>query len=152
MAEGDGAIYNNFKEKVMEGVFNLATGGHTLKVTLHTGYTPDIDAHVIWASTGVSTTEYGTASGYTAGGATLGTQDVTVDTTNDRGKFDAADVTWSSLGALDPAAPSHAILWDDTPTTPQADPLICYWVLGTTATNGGNYTLQFGTNGIMLLT
>lgn len=151
MAQGDGALYNNFKEQVMEGVFNLATGGHTLKVTLHTSYTPNIDTHTVWADSGVSSTEYGTAGNYTAGGATLGSQDVTQDNANDRGVFDAADVTWNSLGPLSPATPSHAILWDDTPTSP-ADPLIAYWELGTTATNGGNYTLQWGANGIVLLT
>lgn len=151
MAEGDGAIYNNFKEQVMEGVFNLATGGHTIKATLHTGYTPDIDAHSVWADAGVSSTEYGTASGYTAGGKTLANQDVTQDNTNNLGKFDADDITWTSLGPLSPATPSHVIMWDDTPTSP-ADPLIAYWVLGTTATNGGNYTLQFGAGGIITLT
>lgn len=149
MAEGDGAIYNNFKEQVMEGVYNLASGGHTLKVTLHTGYTPNIDTDTVWAD--VSATEYTTANGYTAGGETLAGQDVTQDNTNDLGKFDANDVTWTSLGPLSPATPSHAILWDDTPTSP-ADPLIAYWVLGTTATNGGNYTLQWGANGIITLT
>lgn len=151
MAQGDGAIYNNFKEQVMEGVFNLASGGHTLKITLHTGYTPDIDTHTVWADTGVSSTEYTTANGYTAGGKTLGSQDVTQDNTNDRGVFDGADVTWTSLGPLSPATPSHVILWDDTPTSP-ADPLIAYWELGTTATNGGDYTLAWGANGIILLT
>jgi len=60
-------------------------------------------------------------------------------------------VTWTALGPLSPATPSHAIVWDDTPTSP-ADPLISYFVLGTTATNGGDYTLQFGANGILLLT
>lgn len=149
MAEGDGAIYNNFKEQVMEGVFNLATGGHTLKTTLHTGYTPNIDTHTVWAD--VSATEYTTANGYTAGGETLANQDVIQDNTNDLGKFDADDVTWTSLGPLSPATPSHAILWDDTPTSP-ADPLIAYWELGTTATNGGNYTLQWGAAGILTLT
>jgi len=152
MAEGDGVLYNSFKEKLMEGVFNLATGGHTLKVTLHTSYTPNIDTHTVWADTGVSTTEYGTGAGYTAGGKTLAGQDVTMDTTNDRGKFDATDVTWTALGPLSPATPGHAILWDDTPTTPAADPLMAYWILGTTATNGGDYTLQWHTNGMILLT
>jgi hypothetical protein len=145
MAEGDGALYNNFKEVVLNGVFNLASGGDTIKITLHTGYTPNIDAaHSVWADTGVSSTEYGTGSGYTAGGKTLATQATSQNDTSDRGEFDADDVTWTSLGPLSPATPSHAILWDDTPTTPQADPLIGYWELGVTATNGGNYTLQFG--------
>ncbi len=149
MAEGDGFIYNNFKEQVMEGIFNLATAGDTIAVTLHTSYTPNIDTHTVRAD--VSATEYGTGSGYTAGGITLAGQDVTQDNTNDRGVFDANDVTWTSLGPLTPATPGHAIMWDDTTTVP-VDALIAYWELGTTATNGGNYTLQWGANGIILLT
>jgi len=151
MAEGDGAIYNNFKEQVMEGVFNLAAAGDVLKLTLHTGYTPDIDAHGLWADTGVSTTEYGTGNGYTAGGKTLANQDVTQDNTNDRGVLDADDITWTALGALSPATPSHCILKDDTPAAP-LDPLMAYWVLGATATNGGDYTIQWNAAGIILLT
>jgi hypothetical protein len=147
MAEGDGAIYNNFKEQVMESIFNLSSGGDTIKLTLHSSYTPDIDTHTQWAD--VSASDYGTASGYTAGGATLANQDTTQDNTNDRGKFDADNVTWSSLGALDPATPAACILRDDTAA---GDELICYWTLGTTATNGGDYTIAFGANGIILLT
>lgn len=147
MAEGDGALYNSFKAGLMEGTFNLASAGHTLKMILVSGYTPDIDLHDEYAD--VSGDEYGTGDGYTAGGATLGSQTVTQDNTNDRGVFDAANVTWSSLGALTPATPSHCILYDDTVA---GDPLICYWELGTTATNGGDYTLQFSATGIMTLT
>ena len=147
MAEGNGALYNNFKEQVMEGVFNLASGGHTLKVSLHTGYTPDIDSHDEYAD--VSGTEYGTGSGYTAGGATLAGQDVVQDDANDRGKFDATDPTWSSLGPLSPATPSHCIMRD---ATASGELLIAYWELGSTATNGGDYTLQWHINGILLLT
>lgn len=150
MAEGDGSIYNNFKEQVMEGIFDLATGGDTLKLILVSGHTPSISTHEKYAD--VSANEYTSTLGYTAGGKTLTGQDVTqVDGTSNWGKFDAADVTWTSLGTLSPATPSHAILYDDTPTVAPADPLIAYWVLGSTATNGGNYTIQWGTNGIITL-
>ena len=153
MAEGDGLIYNNFKETIMHGVYNLANAGDELHITLHTSYVPNIDAaHSVWADAGVSSTEYGTADGYTALGKILANQAVTQDDANDRADLDADDVTWTSLGALTPATPSDAILWDTAPTSPQADPLICYWELGSTATNGGDYKLEFGTNGILLLT
>lgn len=142
MAEGDGILYNNFKEVLMNGVFNLANGGDTIKVTLHTGYTPDIDAHAVWAD--VSATEYGSGSGYTAGGKTLANQATSQNNTADRGEFDADDITWSALGPLSPATPGHAILWDDTPSTPQADPLIGYWEIGVTTTNGGDWGVIFG--------
>lgn len=145
MAEGNGFLYNNAKELFMEGVFNLATGGHTIKVALVAGYTPDIDTHTVWAD--VSANEE-SGTGYTAGGETLTGQDVTQDNTNDRGVFDGNDVTWTGLNV---GTPSHAIMYDDTPTTP-ADPLIAYWELGTTATNGGDYTLQWNASGIILLT
>ena len=148
MAQGDITIYNAFKEDILKGVHNLASGGDSLKITLHTGYTPNIDTHAVWAD--VSATEYSTGSGYTAGGSTLGSQAVTADDANDRALFDAADVTWSSLGPLSPATPSHAIIWNDTPTTP-ADPLICYIELGVTATNGGNYTIQFSSSPAAIL-
>lgn len=145
MAEGDVTVYNDFKEQVLKGIHDLSAD--TLKITLHTSYTPNIDTHQVWAD--VSATEYGTSGGYTAGGKTLGTLAVAQDNTNDRASWDAADVTWTSL-TLSPATPGHAIIWNDTPTSP-ADPLICYVELGSTATNGGDYTLAFNANGILLL-
>lgn len=147
MAEGDGVVYNQFKEDVLNKVHDFSND--TLKVTLHTGYTPNIDTHAVWAD--VSATEYTTANGYTAGGKTLGSVVTSVNTSSDRAEVDCADITWTSLGPLSPATPDYAILWNDTPTTP-ADPLIGNWELGTTATNGGNYTLTLGANGFLQLT
>jgi len=144
MAEGDGAIYNNFKEQVMLGAFNLST--NTINGILVSGYTPDIDADVNYAS--VSGDEYGTATGYTAGGETLTTKTVTQDDANDRAVWDADNVTWSSLGPLAPNTPSHFILYSTTAT----NQLIAYWEIGTTATNGGDYTMAFNAVGILTLT
>jgi len=140
MAEGDGAIYNNFKHQVMEGEFDLLND--TIKVGLVTGHSPDIDLHTQWSD--VSGNEE-SGSGYSAGGETLANAAVTMDTDNDRGKFDGDNVTWTGL---DVGTPSHAIMYDDTHAS---DLLIAYWEL-TTASNGGDYTLQWGANGIILLT
>jgi len=68
MAEGDGALYNNFKEQVMEGEFDLASGADTIKVILVSGHSTDIDSHTQY--TDVSGDEYGAGSGYTVGGET----------------------------------------------------------------------------------
>ena len=140
MAQGDGALYNEFKEELLLG--NIDMDGHTFKVILVTGYTPNIDSHN--GLSDVSANEE-SGSGYTAGGATLAGKAVTKDTTSDRAKFDADDVTWTGLNV---GTPSHAILYDDTHAS---DCLVAYWEV-TTATNGGNYTLQFGANGVLLLT
>ena len=143
----DGAIYNNFKHQVMEAEFDLASGADAIKVILVSGHSPDIDADT--QLTDVSGDEYGAGLGYTVGGETLGSQDTTQDNANDRGVLDGADITWSSLGALSPATPSHAIMYDDTHAS---DLLIAYWEIGTTATNGGDWTLQWHSDGIILLT
>lgn len=145
MAQGNGVVYNVFKSEVMKKTFDLVND--TLKIVLVSSYTPNIDTHTGYSS--VSGSEYGSGSGYTAGGATLASKAVSTDTSNDKGVFDAADVTWTSLGPLSPATPSHCILYDDTHAS---DCLICYWELGTTATNGGNYTLRFNANGILTVT
>lgn len=139
-------LYNNFKEQLLLAKDNLDTV--TLKVTLHTGYTPDIDVHDYWDD--VSATQYTTAAGYTAGGKTLATTTVAQDNTNDRATLDAVDPVWTALGPLSPATPSHAILWVDT-GTPSTSTLIGYWAI-TTATNGGDYTLAFDSVGILSLT
>ena len=140
MAQGDGALYNEFKEELFNGNIDLAND--TIKMILVSGYTPNIDSHNGLADV---TANQLSGTGYTAGGATLGSKTVTKDTSNDRAAWDAADVTWTGLDA---GTPSHSIAYDDTHAS---DCLIGYWEV-TTASNGGNYTLQFGANGIVTLT
>ena len=150
MAEGDGAIYNNFKELVMEGEFDLASGGDTLKLFMWHTTAPDIDSHTSYTDYSANEVADG-AVNYTAGGETLANQDVTQDNANDRGIFDADDVTWSNLLLTTPgdATPDYCGIYDDTHAS---DLMICYWELGATATNGGDYTLQFNATGIITLT
>lgn len=144
MAEGDITVYNDFKEKLMLAVHDMDT--HAFKVILVASHTPDIDSHDQYAD--VSADEYGSGDGYTAGGEALGSLSVTQDNTNDRALWDAGDVTWSSLGALSPATPSHAIIYNDTPA---GDPLVAYMEIGSTATNGGNYTIQWSASPAAIL-
>lgn len=144
MAQGNGAIYYTFKELVMEGTYDLSTGGDTIQVILVGTYTPDVSAHTVYGD--VSGTEYNTGAGYTSKGETLAGQDVTL--TDATGTFDGTDTTWSSLGPLSPAHPTHAIMFDDTPA---GDPLIAYWEVSGTAPNGANWTLQYGPSGIIIL-
>jgi len=144
MAQGNGAIYYTFKERVMEGVYNLATAQDTLQVVLLGTYTPDLSAHTEYGD--VSGSEYNAGAGYTSGGETLAGQDVTL--TSSTGTFDGTDTTWSNLGPLTPAHPTHAVIYDGTPA---GDPLIAYWEVSGTAPNGANWTLQWGPSGILIL-
>lgn len=148
MAEGDGAFYNDFKEKLLNKQHDFTND--TFKLAMWHTTAPDIDVHDTWSDLSGNEVSDG-GSNYTAGGEALAGQTVTQDNTNDRAAFDATDVTWSNLLLTTPvdATPDYAALYNDTHAS---DLLVCYWELGTTATNGGDYTLQFGANGIFTLT
>lgn len=142
MAEGDGHIYRSFKSKLMEKIMDLSSD--TIKCALVASYTLDEDGHSLWgdvSTKAVSDTSYGaqdlTGLSVTATGTGSGTAV--------KGKWDAGDVTFSSLTGTDP---SHAILYDDSVTGTAADPLIGAWEL-TTTTNGGNYVIQWSADGII---
>jgi len=145
MAEGDGVIFNSFKGGLLGGGFDLAND--TLKISLVAAYTPDIDADTAWTTTtDPGSLEFAATGNYAA--ATVAGNSVSTDTSNNHGAFDANDITWSSLNlGASSASPSHAVLWDDTHAS---DALICYWEV-TTASNGGNYTLQFNAAGLITL-
>lgn len=149
MAEGDAFLMNDFKEQLLSKVHDLTNAADALHVTLHTAATPDIDTHALWADAGVSSTEYGAGAGYTANGIILANQAVSQNNTSDRGELDFDDATWSSLGALTPATPSDAFVWNNTPAAP-LDPLIGYVELGVTATDGNDYTLQWAAPALTL--
>jgi hypothetical protein len=134
-------LYNNFKEQLFRSaIADLNAAGTAVKVSLHSGYTPNIDTHQVWAD--VSATEM-SGTGYTAGGVTLANKVVAQDNTNDRATFDADNASWTGLNI---GTPSHAIVRDST-----NDVLIGYWAV-TTPSNGGDYTLAFDSNGIATLT
>lgn len=144
MAQGDGFLYNAFLVDVISGVHDFAND--SLVVSLHTGYTPDVDTDAVWAD--ISATEYGTGDGYTAGGEVLQNVVVTQNDTDDRAEVDADNPVWTALGPLTPATPSHATLRNDTAA---GDPLIGFWELGATATNGEDYELVFSASGFFHL-
>ena len=80
-----------FKQDCLDGGHNLGNGGNTLKIALYTSS----------ASLGATTATYTTSAevsgtGYTAGGATLSSQAVAYDSSNNVAYFDAADPSWSS--------------------------------------------------------
>lgn len=140
MAEGDGHVFNNFKEQLMLKTIDLVND--TIKVALYSDAfaAGDIDG----AAPAYSATNEISASGYTAGGAALASKAVAQDDTNDRASWDAADVTWTNLAT---ATIQQAIPYDDTTATKW---MLIAWEIATNS-NGGNYTLAFHANGLLLL-
>lgn len=142
MAEGDAHVVNNFKEQLLLGTIDCDTDSFKMALYSDAYAAGQIDG----ADPAYSTTNEIVASGYTAGGAAVATPVVTQDDTNDRAKWDddGSDITWSSLAT---ATIQRSILYDDT-TSPKWHCII--WEIATNS-NGGDYTLQFHTDGILLL-
>jgi|SRR5688572_16822319 len=139
MAEGDATVMNNFKEQLL--LKQIDCDSDAFKVALYSAALGNPDGNPVY-----STTNEIVAAGYTAGGQSIGTPVVTQDDTNNWAKWDddGTDVVWSSLGA---ATIVEARLYDDT----TASKWICIvWEIATNS-NGGDYTLQFGANGILTL-
>lgn len=96
-------------------------------------------------------TEIAAGNGYTAGGATA-----TVSSSAQSGgtyKLVLADVVFTaSGGAINQFR--YAVLYDDTPTTPHADPLIGWWDHGAEVNlaTGETFTVDMdATNGVLTL-
>ena len=84
-------LTDTFKQDCLDGAQNLGNGGNTLKIALYTSS----------ASLGATTSAYSatnevSGTGYTSGGATLSSQAVAYDSSNNVAYFDAADPSWSS--------------------------------------------------------
>lgn len=135
-------IYNSFKRDIANGGIDLDTD--TIKVMLVTSaYTADQDAHTKRSDV----TNEVSGTGYTAGGASLANKSVTADNTNNRGVFDADDVTWSTSTIT----ARGAVLYKSTGTA-STDNLICYIDFGADKTStAGNFTIQWNASGILTL-
>ena len=84
-------LTDTFLQDCLDGAQNLGTSGNTLKIALYTS-----SASLGATSASYSATNEVSGTGYTAGGATLSSQAVAYDSTNQVAYFDAADPSWSS--------------------------------------------------------
>lgn len=125
----------------------------TLKVLLvGTGvpYTADADHRFVSsvAASEISVANYVGGFGG-AGRKALTSRTLQVDDTNDWGIFDAADLTWTALGTG--ATVGGAVLFKEL-TSDALSPLIAYFALTNTPTNGGDFTLVWSSSPSGLLT
>jgi hypothetical protein len=114
----------------------------TIKVSLHTStYTPDQDTHDYFNDA----TNEASGTGYTAGGATLGTKTVGYTAGTNITKFDAADTSWASSTIT----ARYAVIYDSTPGTAATNPLIGYVDFGADmSSNNGTFQITWDANGI----
>ncbi len=139
------SAYNDGKMKILDGTIDLDSDTH--KVSLHTStYSPNIDAHTFFSDL---TNELAASGGYTSGGESLASKTVAADDSNDRGVFDAADLTWSALTPS--AAFRYGVIYKDTGVT-TTSPLIAYIDFGADQDPAGSdFTIQWNVDGILYI-
>ena len=137
--------FNDGKMKILDGTIDLDTD--TIKVSLHTStYSPNIDTHTFFSDL---TNELDASGGYTAGGAALASRVVTADDTNDRGVFDAANLSWSALTPS--AAFRYAVIYKDSGLS-TTSPLIAYIDFGADQNPAGSaFTILWHADGILYI-
>lgn len=140
MAEGDITFFKNAKKKILDNELDWA-GATTVKLMLMQTYTLDHTDEFISDVTTGGTQESGT--GYTAGGSAIGTRSTSLNGNNV--DIIGGNVTFSGLDVGTPAA---AVGYVDT-GTPATSPVIFYLELGTTASNGGDYTVDWSGSGVV---
>ena len=137
-------IFDKFLEKQETGsTVNLDTGGDTIKAMLVNNTRAPVEATDA-SMTDIDDNEC-VGDGYTAGGATLANQDITLSTGTV--KFDADDVVWSqgSSGVTD----AYYIVIYKSTGTPANDIPICFSSLsGPVGNDTGDLTIQFDADGI----
>ena len=165
-------VFNKFKQALGGGSFGSTpsalqqiliwdsdvSGASTVKMMLISGNLAGVSNAVdldnvtaILAEAGIS--EY--SGSYTR--ASVTSRQVTVNDTNNRSEFDAADITFSALPAGSANCDGLLVYWQVGNTAGDADntPLIYFDLLGATASfmgNGGDVTIQFNANGVVQVT
>lgn len=137
------AIFNSFKRDIANGSINLATDAVKMML-VGSAYTPNIDTH---AKRSDVTNEV-SGTGYTAGGIALVNKTVTMNTTSDKGVFDADDLTISNATIT----ARGAVLYKARGGASSADELIAYLDFGADITStAGNFNIAFDANGIITI-
>ena len=110
-------------------------------ILMNTGFVFNKDTHHGYAD--VSASELADGYGYSTKGETLAGVAVTEDDTDDRCEITWDNETWTASGGSIGPTPG-AIIFDDTVTTPQADPIIGYISFGgeQTQADGGVATIS----------
>lgn len=135
-------VYGNFAKSLANKEIDLDSD--TLKVMLCTSsYTPAQNTHQYKSDI----TNEVSGTGYTAGGATLGS--VTVAQSSGTFTLDAADTSWSSSTIT----ARYAVIYDSTPSTDATRPLIAYVDFGAdVVSTSGTFSITWNASGILTAT
>lgn len=140
------SLFGLTAQKMLDGTatggFPIVWGTDTIKVALTTSaYTPNQDTHDYFDDV----TNEITGTGYTAGGATLGSKTSTYDTASDQVRLDAADTTWTTSTIT----ARRAVIYKSTGTS-STSPLIGWVDFGAdVSTTAGTFQITWDATGII---
>lgn len=137
-------LYGKFFSALADKTVDL--NSDSFKVALATSsYTPDQDAHDFFNDI----TNEVSGTGYTAGGAALGSPTFSYTGGSNTFAWDAADVSWSSSTIT----ARYAIIYDSTPGSSSTNPLVAYVDFGAdVSTTAGTFTITWDSAGIFTIT
>lgn len=147
LAAVSGSLFGLTSQKQIDGgthtSFPIAWTTDTIKVALTTStYTPNQDTNAFFSDV----TNEITGTGYTAGGATLGSPTSTYDTASDQIRLDAADTTWTSSTLT----ARIAVVYKSTGTG-STSPVIGWVDFGADqSTSSGTLTITWDATGIVV--
>ena len=147
------AVTAHFYGKFFQSLCNkeIDLDSDTLKLMLCTSsYTPNQDTHQYKSSV----TNEVSGTGYSAGGATVGSIAVSYDAGTNKLSFDGADASWAGAVLTGGNAPRIAVLYDSSPGSDATRPLIGYVDFGddSYAPNGGTLQVAWNPAGIGAVT
>lgn len=116
------SLSNKFKFLLASKVIDFANDSFKV-ILMDTGFVFNKDTHHAYAN--VSDYELATGNGYTRNTKELAGVEVTEDDTDDRCEITWDNVQWPASGGSIGPTPGM-IIFDDTVTTPTADPVIGY--------------------------
>lgn len=138
-------LYGPFVDHLAQKRIDLDSDALKLALTT-SSYTPNKDTHDFFNDI----TNEVSGTGYTAGGATLGSVTWTYNSGTDTWTLDAADVSWATSTITNAR---YGILYDSTPGTSATNPLIGYIDFVTDQSSvGAAFTVSWNASGIFAAT
>lgn len=131
--------YGKFVQHVLKGDIDFDTAALKAMVC-GSGYAPDVDAHEFRSSV----TSEVSGTGYTAGGVALTGVAVTLDTTNNRLKIDAAD---ADFGTVTFTAGTQIVVYVNTGSA-ATDYLMSFHTFTSASPTAANFTYAWHADGI----
>jgi hypothetical protein len=135
--------YTNGPKHVVNG--DVSWTADTIKVLLTTStYTPNQDTHEFKSSI----TNEVAGTGYTAGGVTLGSKSISVDTASNETRFVAGNVQWTTATFT----ARYAVIYEDTGTAGTSS-LLGYVDFGVdTSVSAGTFSITWDATGVLKIT